>query len=45
MELNVDQFTHESWQSMIGMVVGYVGMMAFITVAIFLIPFLVVWGL
>lgn len=43
MELTVDQFKHESWLSIIGMGIGYVGMLALILVVLFIIPFLIVW--
>lgn len=42
MELNVDQFEHAAWQSFVGMVVGYVGLLALVLVVLFLVPFLIV---
>ncbi|MFB6085962.1 MAG: hypothetical protein ABEJ84_04025 [Halodesulfurarchaeum sp.] len=43
MDLTVDQFTHDSWLSIVGMGIGYVGILALVLVVLFVIPFLIVW--
>ncbi|MFW6458123.1 MAG: hypothetical protein ACOCY6_01770 [Halodesulfurarchaeum sp.] len=41
MDVTVEQFKHESWRSMIGMGVGYLGLLLLVTVVLFLVPFFV----
>ncbi|MFP4530911.1 MAG: hypothetical protein ACLFNC_06440 [Halodesulfurarchaeum sp.] len=43
MDLTVDQFKHDSWRSILGMGIGYVGLLALVLVVLFIIPFLIVW--
>lgn len=45
MAVELDQFRHQAWQTVVGMGIGYLILLVGVTVALFLVPYLVFMAL